>query len=778
MEIFIFVCVVIFILFLLLIYRINRLNKSDDIIGGTKFKSSTLNYKGQPNQNDLDKALAKLDKMFAELREAQNDPDGVEVFNATYGLAIELYYLDYDGILSCSDTERFHSVLSSKGINSKTIDLLINLIDDVKILMFDVDGQSSSLKVRTLIPQLLTRGIFVFLVDEDKNLHRSMHKILTNAYSKIEADKILKTVIGYEAVKLLPQVTPENFCYLNQDSLNKQQLLGFFNYIMLFHIPEIAATVFSFHNKSIEIEKDFARDAITNRIITLYGLDGSAYTECISGIAAFIAIIYGFDNNKHIVQALVDHQDKVINNLNILQSKRRLLSYCYRFFCEGQINHILSKASQELTLKQQKDLEELLSHFGRIFIYYKFLINYERQGSLTKSELGNKLHSTSTILSTSDPHLDVMLNRIISSLSSERNISNEAAKLFVQQQLAEAKLYALSLIEAGLNSTRSQRVHELSEDKNMKFYGSNPELIIHAMQTLEARSDKKWTCDEAGQIFVYAGYGAQDEDIIRYTILSDWHMSSEDADNIIDITKKFEADNLLVAGLTQARRQSSIVTRTLGEDYLPTLLTERIVNAISNLTSNNQDYCTSDIDDFLTRIALVSPNQIAVIINDSKNRKKLPDSSVYIFCDKLTKIKINCAIISTRQRFDNQEGILDLDLSQNSTTVARCFYNIGFRATIEPEEKWVRSVLYGQAGKSKSYADQIIINMKLMEGVELIRGLLITNDNVELNDNEKELLHVYFANNHEWGLDSNQVNFIILTATMASSLATLASSLQ
>lgn len=726
-------------------------------------------------QSDLDKAIAKLDKMFAELRDAQNDPDGVEVFNATYGLAIELYYLDYDGILSCSDTEKFHSVLSSKGIDSKTIDLLISLINDVRILMSDFKGPNSAHQVAEFTPLMIAHGTFAFLLDENKNLHQSIKNILTKAYSQEIADGILATVSTYEAAKHIPLLTPENFCYLNESKLNKQQLFGFFNYIMLLHIPEIAVTVFDFNKENVE--DDEIEDTLSERITILYGLDGNAYTECLSGIAAFIAAIYGFDNNKHIVQALLDHQDEVINNLNILHSKRRLLSYCYRFFCEGQINHILSKASQELTLQQQKDLEELLSHFGKIFIYYKFLLNYSTQGSLTKSESTNDFYSTSTILSTSEPQLDIILNKMISSLSSERSISNDAAKLFVEQQMAEAKLYALSLIEAGLNSTRSQRVHELSEDKNMKFYGSNPELIIHAMQTLEARSNKKWTYDEAGQIFVYAGYGIQDEDIIRYTILSDWHMSSEDADNIINITKKFEEDNLLVAGLTQARRQSSIVTRTLGEDYLPTLLTERIVNAISNLTSNNQDYCPSDIYKFLTEIALLSSNQVADIIADivninySKNPKKLSDSPVYIFCDKLTKIKINCAMISTKQRFDNQEKTFDLDISQDSTAVAKCFYDIGFRATIEPEEKWVRSVLYGQAGKSKSYADQIIINMKLMEGVELVRGLLITNDSTELDDNEKELLYVYFANNHEWGLEGDQVdNFIILMGTMAASL--------
>lgn len=773
MEIFAFLGSIVFI-FILLILRINKLNKSDDVIikpplADMKIKSSSDN--ANDNNGNLNKALAKLDGMFAELKDAQNDPDGVEVFNATYGLAIELYYLDYDGILLCSDTEKFHSVLSSKGINFKTTDLLISLINDVRILMYDFKGPNSAHQVAEFTPLMIAHGTFAFLLDENKNLHQSIKNILTKAYSQKAANGILTIVTYYEATKHTLLLTPENFCYLNQDKLNKQQLLGFFNYIMLLHIPELAKEVFNSNKR--KMGDDGIKDAINSlhkHSEVLYGLDGQAYTECISGIASFIATIYGFDNNKHIVRALVDHQDEVINSLNILHSKRRLLSYCYRFFCEGQINHILSKASQELTLQQQKDLEELLSHFGKIFIYYKFLLNYSTQGSLTKSGSTNDLYPTSTTFSTSEPQLDIILNKMVSSLSSERNISNDAAKLFVEQQMAEAKLYALSLIEAGLTSTRSKRIHELSEDKNMKFYGSNPELIIHAMQTLEARSDKKWTYDEAGQIFVYAGYGAQDEDIIRNTILSDWHMSSEDADNIIDITKKFEADNLLVAGLTQARRQSSIVTRTLGEDYLPTLLTERIVNAISNLTSNNQDYCPSDIDDFLTRIALVPPNQIAVIINDSKNHKKFPDSPVYIFCDKLTKIKINCAMISTKQRFDNQEGVFDLDISQNNAAVAKCFYDIGFRATIEPEEKWVRSVLYGQAGKSKSYADQIIINMKLMEGVELVRGLLITNDSTELDDNEKELLYVYFANNHEWGLEGDQVDFIILMGTMAASL--------
>ena len=773
MEIFAFLGSIVFI-FILLILRINKLNKSDEVIikpplADMKIKSSSDN--ANDNNGNLNKELAKLDGMFAELKDAQNDPDGVEVFNATYGLAIELYYLDYDGILLCSDTEKFHSVLSSKGINFKTTDLLISLINDVRILMYDFKGPNSAHQVAEFTPLMIAHGTFAFLLDENKNLHQSIKNILTKAYSQKAANGILTIVTYYEATKHTLLLTPENFCYLNQDKLNKQQLLGFFNYIMLLHIPELAKEVFNSNKR--KMGDDGIKDAINSlhkHSEVLYGLDGQAYTECISGIASFIATIYGFDNNKHIVRALVDHQDEVINSLNILHSKRRLLSYCYRFFCEGQINHILSKASQELTLQQQKDLEELLSHFGKIFIYYKFLLNYSTQGSLTKSGSTNDLYPTSTTFSTSEPQLDIILNKMVSSLSSERNISNDAAKLFVEQQMAEAKLYALSLIEAGLTSTRSKRIHELSEDKNMKFYGSNPELIIHAMQTLEARSDKKWTYDEAGQIFVYAGYGAQDEDIIRNTILSDWHMSSEDADNIIDITKKFEADNLLVAGLTQARRQSSIVTRTLGEDYLPTLLTERIVNAISNLTSNNQDYCPSDIDDFLTRIALVPPNQIAVIINDSKNHKKFPDSPVYIFCDKLTKIKINCAMISTKQRFDNQEGVFDLDISQNNAAVAKCFYDIGFRATIEPEEKWVRSVLYGQAGKSKSYADQIIINMKLMEGVELVRGLLITNDSTELDDNEKELLYVYFANNHEWGLEGDQVDFIILMGTMAASL--------
>lgn len=770
MEIFAFLGSIVFI-FILLILRINKLNKSDDVIikpplADIKIKSSSDN--ANDNNGNLNKALAKLDGMFAELKDAQNDPDGVEVFNATYGLAIELYYLDYDGILSCSDTEKFHSVLSSKGIDSKTIDLLISLINDVRILMSDFKGPNSAHQVAEFTPLMIAHGTFAFLLDENKNLHQSIKNILTKAYSQEIADGILATVSTYEAAKHIPLLTPENFCYLNESKLNKQQLFGFFNYIMLLHIPEIAVTVFDFNKENVE--DDEVKDTLSERITILYGLDGNAYTECLSGIAAFIAAIYGFDNNKHIVQALLDHQDEVINNLNILHSKRRLLSYCYRFFCEGQIKHILSKALQELTIQQQKDLEELLSHFGRIFIYYKFLLNYSTQGSLTKSGSTNDLYPTSTTFSTSEPQLDIILNKMVSSLSSERNISNDAAKLFIEQQMAEAKLYALSLIEAGLTSTRSKRIHELSEDKNMKFYGSNPELIIHAMQTLEARSDKKWSYDEAGQIFVYAGYGIQDEDIIHYTILSDWHMSSEDADNIINITKKFEADNLLVAGLTQARRQSSIVTRTLGEDYLSTLLTERIINAISDLTSNNQDFRPSDIDNFLTKIALLSSNQVAVIINDSKNHKKFPDSPVYIFCDKLTKIKINCAMISTKQRFDNQEGVFDLDISQNNAAVAKCFYDIGFRTTIEPEEKWVRSVLYGQAGKSKSYADQIIINMKLMEGVELVRGLLITNDSTELDDNEKELLYVYFANNHEWGLEGDQVDFIILMGTMAASL--------
>lgn len=782
MEIFTFIgsIVFIFILLILLILRINKLNKSDDVIikpplADIKIKSSSDN--ANDNNGNLNKALAKLDGMFAELKDAQNDPDGVEVFNATYGLAIELYYLDYDGILLCSDTEKFHSVLSSKGINFKTTDLLISLINDVRILMYDFKGPNSAHQVAEFTPLMIAHGTFAFLLDENKNLHQSIKNILTKAYSQEISNRILTIVTYYEATKHTLLLTPENFCYLNQDKLNKQQLLGFFNYIMLLHIPELAKEVFNSNKR--KMGDDGIKDAINSlhkHSEVLYGLDGQAYTECISGIASFIATIYGFDNNKHIVRALVDHQDEVINSLNILHSKRRLLSYCYRFFCEGQINHILSKASQELTLQQQKDLEELLSHFGKIFIYYKFLLNYSTQGSLTRSESTNDPYSTNTILSTSEPQLDIILNKMISSLSSERNISNDTAKLFVEQQTAEAKLYALSLIEAGLTSKNSERVHELSEDKNMKFYGSNPELIIHAMQTLEARSNKKWTYDEAGQIFVYAGYGIQDEDIIRYTILSDWHMSSEDADNIINITKKFEADNLLVAGLTQARRQSSIVTRTLGEDHLSTLLTERIVNAISNLTSNNQNYPKSDIYKFLTEIALLSSDQTADIIIDvininySKNRKKLSDSPVYIFCDKLTKIKINCAMISTKQRFDNQEKTFDLDISQDSTAVARCFYDIGFRATIEPEEKWVRSVLYGQAGKSKSYADQIIINMKLMEGVELVRGLLITNDSTELDDNEKELLYVYFANNHEWGLEGDQVDFIILMGTMAASL--------
>lgn len=209
MEIFALIFILfIIILFILLILRINKLNKSDDIIikppfADIEIKSSSDNAHASTG-NNLDKALAKLDKMFAELRDAQNDPDGVEVFNATYGLAIELYYLDYDGILSCSDTEKFHSVLSSKGIDSKTIDLLISLINDVRILMSDFKGPNSAHQVAEFTPLMIAHGTFAFLLDENKNLHQSIKNILTKAYSQEIADGILATVSTYEAAKHIP----------------------------------------------------------------------------------------------------------------------------------------------------------------------------------------------------------------------------------------------------------------------------------------------------------------------------------------------------------------------------------------------------------------------------------------------------------------------------------------------------------------------------------------------------------------------------------------------
>ena len=262
MEIFAFLGSIVFI-FILLILRINKLNKSDDVIikpplADMKIKSSSDN--ANDNNGNLNKALAKLDGMFAELKDAQNDPDGVEVFNATYGLAIELYYLDYDGILLCSDTEKFHSVLSSKGINFKTTDLLISLINDVRILMYDFKGPNSAHQVAEFTPLMIAHGTFAFLLDENKNLHQSIKNILTKAYSQKAANGILTIVTYYEATKHTLLLTPENFCYLNQDKLNKQQLLGFFNYIMLLHIPELAKEVFNSNKR--KMGDDGIKDAV------------------------------------------------------------------------------------------------------------------------------------------------------------------------------------------------------------------------------------------------------------------------------------------------------------------------------------------------------------------------------------------------------------------------------------------------------------------------------------------------------------------------------------
>ena len=412
MEIFALIGVIVFILFILLILRINKLNKSDEVIikppfADMEIKSSPsdntkqsdldkdldkadMEIKSSPSDNtkqsDLDKDLDKLDKMFAELRDAQSDPDGIEVFNALYGLAIEFYYLDFDGKISRNNKNEFYSIMEQRGINKETSNAILQLMNDMEILLFDVQGQSSSEKSIRFTNWIINRGIFVFLLDEDKDLHLTVKEILTNAYSKNSADEILSIVNGYEMTEKYLITSNVNFydnLHIDQRILSKHQFLAIINHLFLLHIPDVAMLFFMLQQDESNSDQ-YITDMLNKRIIGLYGLEGNANIECISGMSAVIAALYGFENNQILQSISSNIKESVIADLKLLESKKRLLAYCNKFYCEHHAARIAAfgQFDQVLTQTQSKELGNIMSGFGKIFIYYKFLINYKMQERL------------------------------------------------------------------------------------------------------------------------------------------------------------------------------------------------------------------------------------------------------------------------------------------------------------------------------------------------------------------------------------------------------------
>ena len=388
MEIFALIGVIVFILFILLILRINKLNKSDEVIIKPPFADMEIKSSPSDNtkQSDLDKDLDKLDKMFAELRDAQSDPDGIEVFNALYGLAIEFYYLDFDGKISRNNKNEFYSIMEQRGINKETSNAILQLMNDMEILLFDVQGQSSSEKSIRFTNWIINRGIFGFLLDEDKDLHLTVKEILTNAYSKNSADEILSIVNSYEMTEKYLITSNVNFydnLHIDQRILSKHQFLAIINHLFLLHIPDVAMLFFMLQQDESNSDQ-YITDMLNKRIIGLYGLEGNANIECISGMSAVIAAFYGFENNQILQSISSNIKESIIADLKLLESKKRLLAYCNKFYCEHHAVRIAAfgQFDQVLTQTQSKELCNIMSDFGKIFIYYKFLINYKMQERL------------------------------------------------------------------------------------------------------------------------------------------------------------------------------------------------------------------------------------------------------------------------------------------------------------------------------------------------------------------------------------------------------------
>lgn len=408
MEIFALIGVIVFILFILLILQINKLNKSDNVIIKPPF--ADIEIKSSPSDNtnhsdpddhtkqsDLDKDLDKLDKMFAELRDAQSDPDGIEVFNALYGLAIEFYYLDFDEKISRNNKNEFYSIMAQRGINKETSNVILQLMDDMEILLLDVQGRSSSEKSIRFTNWIINRGIFGFLlVENDEDLYLTVKEILTNAYSKNSADEILSIVSGYEMMAKHLIITLNFNFYdtlqdIDQSILSEQQFLTIINHLFLLHIPHIAMLFFMLQQDKSNSDQ-YITDMLNKRIIGLYGLEANANIECISGISAVIAACYGFNNNfnnNQILQSISSNiKETIIADLKLLKSKRRLLEYCNKLYCESHavriavVGQVLTEAV--LTEAQSSELVKIMNDFGKIFIYYKFLINYKMQEHLMK----------------------------------------------------------------------------------------------------------------------------------------------------------------------------------------------------------------------------------------------------------------------------------------------------------------------------------------------------------------------------------------------------------